>query len=148
MRFVLPLPPSVNNLFDSFVEAGKIKHVKSKRYRAWRKNAMETIVAQRGPQSMPAPPYRLEVWLYFADASRRRDASNFVKAPEDALAAVLHFDDNDVTDPAPHKRLDPEHPRCVVYLTTSNLEGEHGKPDSSGRHLPHRKRADHLPAGP
>lgn len=153
MRFVLPLPPSTNNLYDRFVGAdGKVHTVVSKAYKSWRKSAYELVMVQRSRQSMAHAPYDIDVWLYFADESRRRDADNFHKACQDALATVLHFDDRHVIDSHQHRRLDKAHPRCVVYLRESEAphEPDDAGPERRGRHpdLPDRDRPHGLPAGP
>lgn len=123
MRFVLPLPPSVNEMYDRFIDkkTGKVRTVKSVRYKEWRAEAEPMIMAQRVGRRMPDPPYALDIWLFFPKDGHRRDADNFVKALQDGLARILHFDDNLVTDPSPHKRfIVGRAPYCIVFLEHSS----------------------------
>ena len=116
MRFVLPLPPSTNNLF---VTLGN-KRVKSSRYSAWLKEAGQMVVAQRVGQFTPDAPYSVEVWCYFSD-NRKRDADNYHKAVQDLLSSTLHFPDELVIDASQHKRkaVSRDREECVVYLRHS-----------------------------
>lgn len=117
MRFVLPLPPSTNNLFVNVPGVGRRK---SAAYKAWLKEAGGAILPQRAKQRMPDnPPYMIDVWLFFGDA-RQRDHDNYVKAVQDFLASTFGFNDKLVTDGCQHKRIDRENPRCVVYLKGSD----------------------------
>jgi len=113
VRFILPLPPSVNNLFAT----RRGKRVPSPRYRAWRDEAGMMVLHQRVGRRLPDPPYHLDVWL-FPNDRRERDADNYHKAPQDLLASVLHFDDSEVIDASQHLRQRPNlaQGRCIVYL--------------------------------
>ncbi len=86
----LPFPPSVNNLFP-----GKHSRHKSKRYKAWIKEAGLTILTQEPIHRFRSP---VSIVLTFGRPDkRRRDISNFVKPVEDLL--VTHGiirDDSDV----------------------------------------------------
>lgn len=89
-RVTLPLPPSTNSLFPD--RGGRRR--KSEAYRRWIIEAGESALLQRLKKTPPGPgPYELEVSLYFTDR-RRRDASNYIKAIEDFLAAWMNYDDN------------------------------------------------------
>ncbi|MGE0290381.1 MAG: RusA family crossover junction endodeoxyribonuclease [Bradyrhizobium sp.] len=87
VRYELPFPPSVNNLF---VTVGS-KRVRSTRYKAWAKEAGQFILLQgrkrvRGPVS-------LSVALVRPDR-RTRDLSNTLKAIEDLLVDMSVIDDD------------------------------------------------------
>ena len=75
---LLPLPPSVNNLF-----AGRTKRFPSKLYRAWRTEAGAALAAQR---PLPSFSESVEVTLSIGKPDRRkRDLDNLFKAPLDLL---------------------------------------------------------------
>ena len=75
---MLPLPPSVNNLFS-----GRTKRFPSKRYKAWREEAGWALAAQRPLPSFTEP---VEVTLSIGRPDRRkRDLDNLFKAPIDLL---------------------------------------------------------------
>jgi Holliday junction resolvase RusA-like endonuclease len=115
--FTLPMPPSTNNLYSN---AGS-KRRKSPAYNRWIKKAGPEITVQRVGQKLPEPPFYISVWIYPPDDGRRRDASNFVKAPEDLLASIFGFDDNLCVDQSAHKRPQSEvRPYCHVFLHSTN----------------------------
>ena len=88
----LPFPPSTNNLFSQGVVKGKMRRFPSKQYKAWRKEAIIRLIAARLPRF--SEPVVIKLALTPKDC-RRRDASNYIKAVEDALveARVLIDDD-------------------------------------------------------
>lgn len=114
LRFVLPLGPSTNNLFRN----SRRGRARSPAYNKWREKAGAEITYQRVGKSLPQAPYFLDVYLYVPDDGRKRDASNFIKAPEDLLAEVFGFDDNDVIDVASHKRFIPEGRGKAICVAT------------------------------
>ena len=90
--FSLPFPPSVNGLFAHGNVGGKVRRFPTKAYKAWRREAIIRIRSHRLPQFKE--PVVIKLALTPRDA-RRRDASNYVKAVEDALveAGLLADDD-------------------------------------------------------
>ena len=119
MRVVLPLPPSTNNLYATVMRRGKPVRVKSKEGKAF-----DAIVAHRVLHwclengryaAVPPPPYRLDIWIYPKD--RRRDASNFIKATEDAIFAAINRNDRLVVDVrARLGAVDKQNPRAEATL--------------------------------
>lgn len=89
IEFTLPFPPSVNGLFP-----GKFRRYPSKRYRAWKAEAQQCVMAQRRGQ--PKAPELVTVTIALtAPDKRRRDADNLAKPVLDCLVsmAVLRGDD-------------------------------------------------------
>ena len=88
----LPWPPSVNNLYSQKFQGGRVIRFPSTQYRKWRKEAVVRVCAARLPTI--TDPVTLSLALVPPDG-RHRDASNYVKACEDALvlARVLQGDD-------------------------------------------------------
>ncbi len=86
----LPFPPSVNGLYP-----GKARRHKSKRYKAWIKEAGWTLKTQEPIHRFRSP---VSIVLTFGRPDKRvRDLSNYIKAVEDLL--VTHGiirDDSDV----------------------------------------------------
>lgn len=85
---MLPLPPSVNNLF-----AGKKRRFPTKRYEDWRTEAWAALGYQK-----PWPRYDEPVKVTLAIGrpdNRRRDLDNLLKGPLDLLtsAGILKDDD-------------------------------------------------------
>ncbi len=84
---LIPFPPSTNNLF-----AGKTKRFPSRRYKAWREEAVRIVVAQR-----PLPSFNAPVAITLSIGrpdKRKRDLDNLFKAPLDLLveAGILADD--------------------------------------------------------
>lgn len=80
--FWLPFPPSVNGLYAHAPVRGRVRRFPTKAYKAWRREALIRIRSHR------IPTYREPVVIKLALTprdSRRRDASNYIKAVEDAL---------------------------------------------------------------
>ncbi len=123
MRFLLPLPPSTNTLFNNPNPAYGNRRTKTPRYKAWLAEAGQEVIRQRVGQKMPRPPYSISVWCYWGD-KRIRDADNYNKAVQDLLASTLHFVDSDVADAHQYKRFDRDAPRCVVYFGHSDEDEE------------------------
>jgi crossover junction endodeoxyribonuclease RusA len=79
----LPMPPSTNHLFSG--GAGHGRRYVSKEYEAWREHAGIELKRQR-----PLPVKGMVILFFeFQEKDRRkRDVTNFLKAPEDLL---VHF---------------------------------------------------------
>jgi Holliday junction resolvase RusA-like endonuclease len=113
LTMVLPLPPSVNNLYVS-TPTGRIKSKEGKLYKM---AVCEELQVQHARQRASAlePPY--EVWMWFMLPDRKvRDVSNMVKAIEDNVAESLGY--NDSLHHAMHlyKAIDRDNPRAVMVL--------------------------------
>jgi|SRR5581483_9591382 len=89
--FILPFPPSVNNLFAN----GKSGRYRTQRYDTWIHEAGAEIMRQR-PSKVAGP-----VVLMFEFGNpykRKRDISNLIKAPEDLLVkhGIIEADDDTI----------------------------------------------------
>lgn len=87
IRYDLPYPPTVNNLFVN----GANGRFKSKAYSAWREAASYSIMEQ-GRQRMRGC-VSLAIALVKPD-KRKRDLSNTIKAIEDLLVAMAVIEDD------------------------------------------------------
>ncbi len=78
---ILPFPPSTNNLFvNSSRTRGRFP---SKRYREWQEEAGRALLKQ-----MPLPHIAGKfdaIFSFGRPDKRRRDVTNFIKAPEDLI---------------------------------------------------------------
>jgi Holliday junction resolvase RusA-like endonuclease len=121
MRLVLPFPPSVNGLYPTIVtKTGKVLRVKSgaaKKYEATVRQTVGLWMAHH-QQQPPAPPYRLLLTVWPPQDGHKHDASNLVKAPEDAVMAAIGGDDNDVHQIVVTKLPADGHPRIELILET------------------------------
>lgn len=95
MKFVIPVPPSLNNLYITNSRGGRYM-VESGR--AWKKDAIYRIHEQATQADWSVPKdarlcLTLSLWFI---VPRRTDISNRVKIVEDALATALNFDDTTV----------------------------------------------------
>jgi len=90
--FWLPFPPSTNGLFAHGMVKGKVRRFPTKAYKQWRSAAVLIIRSQRLPQF--TEPVVIKLALTPRDG-RRRDASNYVKAVEDALVEARLLIDDD-----------------------------------------------------
>ena len=87
MTITLPFPPSVNALFGN---RSNQQRFMSKAYKEWLKSC-PTITPGNGCIQEPC---HVEYVLYFPD-KRKRDLSNYIKAPEDYLVSQCALlDDN------------------------------------------------------
>lgn len=88
MILMLPMPPSVNNLYRNIRGGGRVS---TRAYREWRAEAYHAI-------KFAKPPYysgRVRLTMAFGRPDeRRRDVSNFVKAIEDALVHMMVIEDD------------------------------------------------------
>ena len=87
----LPMPPSVNNLFTQGMVKGRMRRFPTKKYRAWRKEAVLRIRVARLPRF--TGPVAIKLTITPPDA-RPRDIDNYSKGVLDALveAGVLKDD--------------------------------------------------------
>lgn len=121
MRLVLPFPPSVNGMYPTIVtKTGKVQRVKSgaaKKYEAAVRNVVGLWINHHQLQP-PAPPYRLLLTVWPPQDGKKHDASNLVKAPEDAVMSAIGGDDNDVHQLVVGKLAPDPQPRIELILET------------------------------
>ena len=84
----LDFPPTTNNLFVNLRRGGRLP---SKGYKAWKMRA--ALAIRRQAQEPIAGPVIINIQLGRPDR-RRRDLSNYFKAPEDALVQHGLIDDD------------------------------------------------------
>lgn len=120
----LPFPVSTNNLYSQGVVRGRVRRFPSRQYKAWRREAVIRIRSQRIPTFRE--PVVIKLALTPKDG-RRRDASNYIKAVEDALVeARLLVDDSQayVRSVIPYWcDPDPSHEGVVVTIRVAKLGG-------------------------
>jgi Holliday junction resolvase RusA-like endonuclease len=115
----IPLPPSLNNAYPS----GKTRRYKSPELVAFKHEAIPLLRQAANAANFAPPPgasLRLVLRLWFATGQSygASDASNRIKAAEDALAEALGFNDRCVTDVRAIKcGVDRAAPRCEIELT-------------------------------
>lgn len=116
LTMVLPLPPSVNNLYVNTAN-GRRKTEQGKKYE---RDVHEALMEQRSRPKCPKPPYEVSLWFLLPD-NRRRDVSNMVKAIEDAVSTYLYYDDSCHHVMHLYKALDKEEPRAIMLLEHKTL---------------------------
>lgn len=112
VTLTLPLPPSVNDLYDVNPSTGqKFLVPEQKAYRA-------EVIGIARITLRDAPPLlgRLDVWMRVHLANRRRtDISNRIKAIEDALThARVYKDDSQIDRWVIERVIDPDQPEFVT----------------------------------
>lgn len=85
--FELPIPPSTNHLTATVVRNGLSRRVKTKRYRAWLKEAGKMLAVQRA-QPEPSPVRICILVVGGKGMTRQRDCDNFIKGCLDLLVAA------------------------------------------------------------
>lgn len=60
-------------------------------------------------------PCHVKIVYYFGDR-RRRDVSNYNKAPLDALSEIVYRDDSQITRLVLEKKYDKENPRTEIFI--------------------------------
>lgn len=88
-KFVLPFPPSVNGMFG---QKSNKRRFKSKQYKEWLKKAPDIFA----PDGMIDYPVKIE-YTFFLPDRRKRDLSNYLKAPEDFLVSQCVIEDDNHT---------------------------------------------------
>lgn len=93
MTFDLPMPPSTNNLFATFVQKGKTRRIPTREYKAWRKLAADVLGAQYARYGSPAvhKPVALHIRL---NLNHKGDIANREKAITDLLVEHLDMPDD------------------------------------------------------
>jgi len=110
----LPLPPSANNLYaNKRGSAGG--RVLTEEGKAYKTGVMEQLMTEGARSRTPPVPIVFSLWLLFPDR-QRRDASNCIKAIEDAVCSYLLYDDRHHHELRVYKALDRRNPRAVVLL--------------------------------
>ena len=113
MISVLPLPPSANNLYaNKRSSGGRVLTEEGKAYKA---EVMTQLMQEGARARMPKTPVVFSLWLLFPD-KQRRDASNCIKAIEDAVCSYLLYDDRHHHVLHVYKALDRKNPRAVLLL--------------------------------
>ena len=84
----LPTPPSVNALYANRKRGRGRGRIKTKAYRDWLVQADKWLLTQK--RNLPKEPVAGNLKLIITiPMSKRSDASNFVKAPEDFLVSRM-----------------------------------------------------------
>jgi crossover junction endodeoxyribonuclease RusA len=115
---MLPLPPSVNQMYRLKVVAGVAGKFKTKSTKDFESDAGNEILAQRvGQPSIDKliGSLQMTVYLYFKDR-RRRDIDNCLKVLQDTVSDVLGFDDSRIGELHVYRRFDKSNPRAEVRL--------------------------------
>ena len=109
------LPPTTNHLYEGM---GKRRH-RTDAYESWLRLLIPTArlaAGEIGWTHREGIIYQLTLWLQFP-SRRRTDASNRIKAAEDALSYALDFDDEHIVYPrALHCGYVKNEPRTLILL--------------------------------
>ncbi len=113
MISTLPLPPSANHLYAN--KRGGGGRVLTEEGKAYKEAVMKQLMSEGARSRAPELPVVFSLWLLFPDR-QKRDASNCIKAIEDAVCAYLLYDDRHHHELRVYKALDRANPRAVVLL--------------------------------
>jgi crossover junction endodeoxyribonuclease RusA len=123
IRFLLPLPPSVNNQYRDADIGGVTRRVLSAEAKHWKASiarAFHTLLVQgRLPDSLMDDAQRGYIALYgefFFETPHRRDLDGGLKIAQDAVCAGLRVNDNRVVEIRLLKRVDRERPRLELTV--------------------------------
>lgn len=126
----LPMPPTTNNLFDSFLDprTHKLRRVKSKTYVRWTEHAGRAPLAGQWQRITEREDNRIAWVLHLTvyGLPPNADLSNRAKAPEDLICAMTGLRDCNtkritMEREPPHERLG----KCVkVWAVTVTMEDE------------------------
>lgn len=117
---ILPMPPTANHLFPTFIQGGKPRRYKSKDYEAWIERAS---IELRSQNTWKQPiKGRLAVTYRFAfGTNRKTDLPNFEKAVSDLLVSQGVIEDDSQIDVMELRRM-PKNTRPVVYITVREID--------------------------
>lgn len=85
----LPLPPSVNNSYYNVPGQGRVL---TKVARDYKRDVKERLLEARWRRVKLKAPLSLSLFFYL-DPQSKRDLSNMVKLPEDAVAEFMAYND-------------------------------------------------------
>ena len=109
------MPPSANAMRSHFIDAGKVRSVKSKAYAEWKKAAAWEIAAARPGKIVG--PYRLYIAVQRDWRSKRpTDLDNRIKPVSDALVAAGVVTDDSLAEEVSAKWADDLGGPAVVVL--------------------------------
>ena len=107
---VLPLPPSLNNVFVNVPGKGRFK---ARVYKQWRSAAHWDLISQHPAPRLVASPYRVTISV---PTNARADLDNLIKPLLDVLVdAGVMTDDRDVLEIVARKNCATPG-RCVVLV--------------------------------
>lgn len=118
IRLVLPVGPSVNNLYFSVVtKARKIIRVPSDRAKAFKAEVSRICQINR------VRPFvgEVDLVIHVYRARRVGDTDGFLKAPIDALSGYAYHDDKQVRNIFTYRHEDPLNPRIEVRVVPVGL---------------------------
>src|SRR5690606_33375108 len=115
IRYELPYPPSVNNLFANSKNGGRYA-VES--YKAWRKAAGEEIIAQRRQRIKGR--FSLAIYVVRPD-KRKRDVANLIKAVEDLLVEMQVVEDDSLAERVTIQWADAGSFECLVIIQPAEV---------------------------
>lgn len=115
LRYWLPSPPSVNELFRN-AGAGDLRtgRIRTEAYTQWHRQASMELLAQK-PRSIRG---KVSLAFFFGERSPLADVSNYVKAAEDLLVemAVIEGDNRKCVQGISACWV-PSYHGCVVHIT-------------------------------
>lgn len=108
----IPVPPSLNNAYLSGKHGRRVLTAEGRSY----KELVGHMVKALGIELAGKERFELAFTVWFPN-NRRRDISNIVKLPEDAISEALGFDDCCVDQIYIRRAgIDRAQPRCEVEL--------------------------------
>lgn len=116
IRYELPFPPSVNNLFINSRKTGG--RFPSPQYKEWRKAAGQAVLVQ-GRKHIRGK-VNIAIGIMRPDR-RRRDISNLMKAVEDLLVEMQVIEDDSLVEKISIQWV-AAGPACVVIVQQSEME--------------------------
>lgn len=112
MKIILPWPVSLNAMYKN---VRRNRRAPSRAYRLWKEAAQNHLLSQR--IKIPKNPldFRLALTITLqAPDRRKRDISNFIKAPEDFLVERGFIMDDSLIDKLIVIRAPSKQPGCVT----------------------------------
>jgi len=123
IRFLLPLPPSVNNQYRDADIGGVTRRVLSAEARHWKTQvgrAFHTLLVNgRLPDDLLEQAQNGYLAIhgeFFFETPHRRDLDGGLKIAQDAVCAGLRVNDNRVVEIQLVKRVDRESPRVEITV--------------------------------
>lgn len=117
-RLTLPVPPSVNHIYDVVPRRSPRGYYAGRQLKAsvrlYRQVVMAEVLQQGRPAIAPDACLHITVCLFLA--GRDQDLDNSFKAVLDALACALSFNDRQVVELHGYKGADKENPRVEILI--------------------------------
>lgn len=120
IKVSLPLPPSINEQYADVIKTGRngrlyTRRIASKALKAYKRDVHALLAEQQLLSPRWQQAKRIGYAICISVRRKNADASNYLKAYEDAVTEALGIDDSHIYHGTYEKQVDPQRPRIDGY---------------------------------